>query len=196
MRPRKQGLGYRIWNQTRLAMHVDSYLQIYQELHGNNSREGWPASVGAVLSTTYHVLFQSILINLDMINDKSKGSVSLYRLLSEAKEEQFVTDAEYASLKSRLDRHATVLSNIGRQRNNLIAHRSEKQSFAKIKADYPIATPDLVALARDYYEVAKELHHKVPFNTAWELNDLRTGTREIIGALDAKYAGLVRAGMA
>lgn len=182
MTAKTHGLGYRVWNQVRLAMHVDSYLQIYEELAGDTSREHWSGALSRAMSTMRHVLFQVIVVHLDMI--KARRGVSLYSLIQEARDLGHIDGDLYRELRDEIDQHNGVLGNIGKQRNNIVAHRSPSLTFAQIKDRFPVAPQDLSALSKTYYSVAIRLHHKVPFNRPWELADCRTGIREIMRAVD------------
>ena len=182
MAARTHGLAYRIWNQTRLAMAVDSNLQIYESLRENLARGYWPNGINGVLSATHHALFQTIIVHLDMI--KARQGVSLYRLIQEAQDGGSIDQATADSLRQEIDRHSSVLSNIGRQRNNLIAHRSESLTFKEVNDAFPVTSAELVALSKTYYSVAVQLHYKVPFNRPWQLLDHTAGLSELKTALE------------
>jgi len=160
---------------------------MYEELTGNTGREGWPAGINQVLSTTFHVLFQVIIVHLDMI--KQNQGVSLYRLVEEARAGGNIDEVEATELRAQIDAHSQVLKNVGRQRNYLIAHRNPSMTFKEIKDAYPVTTEELRALSLTYYSVALRLHQKIPFNKPWELVDHRSGVRAILRALDGQYSG-------
>lgn len=172
------GLAYRVWNQMRLAHHVDSYFQIYDEVK-MDARQ--PESFARVLNWMSGALYQTMIVHLAM--SKSNQGVSLYKLIAEAKEIGKIDDATASRLRDNIDMHASVLQHIGHQRNNLIAHRSNKRTFAEIHKAYPVTTEDLRALVSTYYSVTEQLYAYVPFQNPWILSDERTAARAMIDAL-------------
>jgi hypothetical protein len=171
-------LGYRIWNQMRLAMHVDSYLQIYDEISRYRDRENWSNDVQDVMSTIVQPLLQSMIVHLDMI--KSKQGISLYSLITEAFDSGHIDELLKEDLEREIDQHKNVLIKISRQRNNIIAHRSESITFAEVKEKYPISTEELMTLSKSYFYVATQLNAKLPFQNPWELRNLRAGTKTVL----------------
>jgi hypothetical protein len=172
---------YRVWNQLRLAAHVNSYFQVYDELTRHRDSEGGWGEFTSVLSINSRALFQAIVVHLDML--KSTRGVSLYRLIQEAADDHLIDEDLGKHLQHQIDQHSKALENISRQRNNLIAHRSPSFTFKEVTGKFPITTDDLAALSTTYYEVARQMHLKVPFHNAWQLGDFRTGTRSLLRAL-------------
>ena len=166
----------------RLAMAVDSNFQVYESLAENLARGYWPNGINGVLNTAFHALFQVIIVHLDMI--KARQGVSLYRLIQEAQDGGFIDEIAAGSLKHEIDQHSQVLANIGRQRSNLIAHRSESLTFKEVKDAFPVTTGELSSLSKAYYSVALQLHYKVPFNRPWQLIDHTEGLSELKLALE------------
>ena len=163
-------------------MAVDSNLQIYESLGENLARGYWPNGISGVLSATYHALFQTIIVHLDMI--KARQGVNLYRLIQEAQDGGYIDGTTAGSLRQEIDQHSNVLANVGRQRNNLIAHRAESLTFKEVKDAFPVTASELASLSRTYYSVAVQLHYKVPFHRPWQLIDHTVGLAELRLALE------------
>lgn len=181
MSKKTSSLRYRVWNQTRLAMYVDSYLQVYKEFMNPDNGNYYIRGAIGVLSIAGEALYQSMIVHLDMI--KANKGVCLYRLIEEAKQEGYINNETENSLKSKIDEHSTVLKHINRQRNNLIAHRSPSLTFKEIKEKFPVSTEDLTALSQTYYAVSKQLNIYIPFNNPWLLRDQKPGLETMMRAL-------------
>ncbi|MDV6332350.1 hypothetical protein [Asticcacaulis sp. 201] len=186
-RPALHNLGYRIWNQSRLAKHVDAYLQVYEEIEDHDHRNApIPSGLFAPIRVLRQTAYHSLIVHLDMI-DSGQG-VSLRKLIFEAQREGKIDSNVERALSDKLDAHSRVLKNIKHQRNSLVAHRSEKHTFREIRDKYPITTSELRALAETYYEIAAALCIAVPFYDIWKREDQRANTKTLLALLAAQGA--------
>lgn len=176
-------LSYRVWNQTRLAHHVDSMFQIYEGLTDPLARTGraWLPRVDEPIGRMRNATYQSIIVHLDMI--KAKQGVSLYGLIGETQADAKFDAPTGDALRAKIDTHAIILRNVSRQRNNLVAHRSPTQTFREIRDAYPVQLGDLASLVATYYEVAAELYAYVPFQNIWQRRSEKAGLDALLAAL-------------
>ena len=176
----KHGLGYKVWNQLRLAKHVDGFFQIYDELTNPPSGRHWPLATSIAIDRIKMALFQAMIVHLDMING-SRG-VSLCALIEQAGTENRIDEYVANSLASRIRSKSSILHNVKMQRNNIIAHRSEALTFREVKERHSVTDQDLRELVNMYFEVTFELHKHVPFSRPWERDNERAGIKQIMDA--------------
>ncbi len=153
MAQRKHSVPYRLWNQTREAMHLESWFSVWDVLQQE-------CAIGTRLSGSYpllpihQTLYQSMIVHIDFMT--TKRGVGLVRLYEEALEAGFIGPADKAKYDLLMASVSGVLKNVSMQRNNIVAHRSESLSFADVKQRYPVDRNDLARCIDVYGKISRD----------------------------------------
>lgn len=151
-------LEYRVFNQTRVAMHIDNWLHAWKALSEppeGRRRKGWLP--GYLRMST----FQSLVSHLDFMKLAKQGD-TLEGLIDESFDTGRITKLQRDDLKSRIVPLYPVLDKIRMQRNNIVSHRSKQFTFKELNDLHPISRDELEKCAKVYYEVARDLYQLVP----------------------------------
>lgn len=171
----KHSVRYRMWNQGRLAMHVDTWFHTWDVL-GQSPSEGQRFEAAASLSCIRQTLFQSMIVHLDFI--ETRQGVGLKALVVECRDLGLLSDEKKIEYLGKIHGVSRILQNIGRQRNNIVAHRSDTLSFKDVNDKFPVTGENLRECADVYHYIAHDAYNEIGWFTnqtgdktrPWELN--------------------------
>lgn len=167
-------------------MHADQYFHLWDKLRQTNERGGVRNGAYNAAMWIARSLFQSLIIQLD--NIRAGQGVTIQGLIEEAKRDGLIIEAQVSSLMAKIDKWSDQLRNIGRQRNELVAHRTHRTHFARVKEEFPVTRDDLCGVTAMYYEVAVELYMLIPWGThaPWQLENHQDDGEALMSLLTAQ----------
>ena len=192
-RKAEHSVRYRMWNQGRLAMHVDTWFHTWDVL-GQGAPEGHRYEAAGSLGPIRQTLFQSMIVHLDFI--ETRQGVGLKTLIAECKTQGLLSDTKEAEYLDLIQQLSGALRNIRWQRNNIVAHRSKSLSFKDVNDDYPVTRDHLRSCADVYYDVAYDAYNEIGWFTSqsgektrpWELNqNARKNAEELLARLTEAF---------